>query len=82
MFPFLLQGQAGRIRQVAGFPRCASLRDLQAMKGVHGNEPLQAKDDKELEYHTCEESRQKHHALPLAQPLFSAERQVGLNVLS
>jgi hypothetical protein len=80
MFPFLLQGQASRICQVAGFPRCASLKEFQAMKGINGNKTLPAKDDQKSEYHTCEESRQKHHTLALARPLLRAERQVRLKV--
>jgi hypothetical protein len=45
MFPFLLQGQASRICQVAGFPRCASLKELQAIKGINGNDASPEKDD-------------------------------------
>jgi len=53
--------------------RISKVRFLHAMKNINGNEALPIKDYKELQYHTCEESRQKHPALALAQPLFSLD---------
>jgi len=38
--------------------RISKVRFLQAMKNINGNEALPIKDNKESQYHTCEESRQ------------------------